>query len=69
LNQFATEGIKINEGIAIDARIVKSASKPLSNKKLDKLKAERSAPGGQLDKTGKPRKFSRDLESNWTVKK
>jgi len=68
LNQFSSEGIKINEGIAIDARIVRSASKPLSNKKLNKLRAERSTPEGQLDKTGKPRKFSRDLESNWTVK-
>lgn len=68
LKQFSAEGIIINEGIAIDARIVKSASKPLSNKKLDKLKAERSTPGGQLDKTGKSRKFSRDIESNWTVK-
>ena len=67
LNQFASEGIIINEGIAIDARIVKSASKPLSNKKLDKLKTERSAPGGH-DNTGKPRRFSRDLESNWTIK-
>ena len=68
LNQIAAEGIIINEGIAIDARIIKSASKPLNKKKLDRFKAERSAPGGQFDKTGKSRKFSRDLESTWTVK-
>ena len=68
LNQFAEQGIKINEGIAVDARIVKSASKPLSKKKLKALKKERTTPEGCLDKTGKPRKFSRDLESNWTVK-
>ena len=28
LNQFAERGLSINEGIAIDARIVKSASRP-----------------------------------------
>ena len=68
LNQFSAEGIEINEGVAIDARIVRSASKPLSNKKLKELKKVRSIPAGQLDKTGRPRKFSRDIESNWTVK-
>ena len=68
LNQFSEKGITINEGIAVDARIVRSASKPLSNKKLKALQKERSTPEGQVDKTGKPRKFSRDLESNWTVK-
>jgi IS5 family transposase len=68
LNQFSKEGIIINEGIAIDARIVRFASKPLSNKRLKAIKKERSVPEGQLDKTGKPRKFSRDIESNWTIK-
>jgi len=68
LNQFSEKGIIINEGIAIDARIVKSSSRPMSKKKLEALNKERSTPSGKLDKTGKPRKFSRDLESNWTVK-
>lgn len=68
LNQFSQKGITINEGIAVDARIVKSVSRPLSKEKLEKLKKERSTSEGKLDKTGKLRKFSRDLESNWTVK-
>jgi len=68
LNQFSEKGITINEGIAVDARIVRSASKPLSKKKLKALREERATPEGKLDKTGKLRKFSRDLESNWTVK-
>ncbi len=68
LNQFSQKGITINEGIAVDARIVKSASKPLSKKKLKALQEERSTPEGKLDKSGKLRKFSRDLESNWTIK-
>ncbi len=34
LTQFSEEGLKINEGIAVDARVVKSASRPMSNKKL-----------------------------------
>ena len=68
LNQFSDKGLKINEGIAIDARIVKSASKPKSNKKLEEIKAKRNTPEGQLDKNGEPLKFSRDIESNWATK-
>jgi IS5 family transposase len=30
LHQFESQGLTINEGIAIDARLVKSASRPLS---------------------------------------
>lgn len=68
LNQFANQGLTINEGVAIDARIVKSASRPMSKKQLKELKAERSLPEGELDKNGNTRKFTRDLESDWTVK-
>lgn len=68
LNQFADKGLSINEGVAIDARIVKSASRPVSNKKLEKIKARRTTPEGKLDKNGKPLKFARDIESNWTIK-
>ena len=69
LRQFEKKGLKINEGIAVDARLVISASKPLSNKKLKKLKEKHNTPEGKLDKNGKPRKFCRDLESDWTVMK
>lgn len=34
LSQFENQGLTINEGIAIDARLVKSASRPVSNEKL-----------------------------------
>ncbi len=68
LQEFAKRGFSINEGIAVDARLVKSASKPLSNDELRKLKDKRDTPEGKLDKKGNPLKFSRDLESNWTVK-
>ena len=40
----------------------------MSNDDLKKLKEKRSTPEGKLDKKGRPLKFSRDLESNWTVK-
>lgn len=36
LSQFASRGLTINEGIAIDARLVQSASRPLSEEKLEK---------------------------------
>ena len=68
LVQFDQHGISISEGIAIDARLIKSASKPLSNKKLEELKENQNSAEGKLDKNGKPKKFSRDLESDWTVK-
>ena len=53
-------GLSINEGMAIDARLVKSASKPMSNDGLKKLKDKRNTPEGKLDKNGNPLKFSRD---------
>ena len=68
LLQFAQKDLSINEGIAIDARLVKSASRPLSNDDLRKRKEKRSTPEGNLDKNGNPLKYSRDLESDWTIK-
>jgi len=68
LQELAKRGLSINEGIAVDARLVKSASKPMSNDGLKKLKDNRNTPEGKLDKNGNPLKFSRDLESDWTVK-
>ncbi len=68
LNQFSAKGLAINEGIAIGARVVKSASRPASNKTLKKIKAKKETPEGKLDKNGNPAKFSRDIESNWVIK-
>jgi len=68
LRQFTSKGLTINEGIAIDARLVQSASSPLSNERLKEEKAKRDTPEGKVDKNGKPLKFSRDLESDWTIK-
>jgi transposase, IS5 family len=68
LRGFAKRGLSINEGIAVDARLVKSASRPMSNDDLNKLKEKRSRAEGKLDKKGRPLKFTRDLESDWTVK-
>ena len=68
LRQFEQQGLTINEGIAVDARLVQSASKPISNEQIKQLKEKKQTPEGKLDKNGKPLKFSRDLESDWTVK-
>lgn len=68
LSQFASKGLTINEGIAIDARLVKSASHPISTEKRKEEKQKREAPEGTRDKKGKPLKYSRDLDSDWTVK-
>jgi len=68
LHQFENQGFTINEGIAVDARLVKSVSRPISNDQIKELIDKRNTPEGKLDKNGKPKKFTRDLESNWTVK-
>jgi transposase, IS5 family len=68
LMQFASRGLTINEGIAVDARLVQSASHPLSEDKLEEARKKRETPEGKLDINGKPLKFSRDLESDWTVR-
>jgi len=68
LLQFAHKGLTINQGIAIDARLVKSASRPMSNADVRKLKEKRNTPEGNLDTNGNPLRFSRDRESDWTIK-
>jgi transposase, IS5 family len=68
LQQFSQKGLTINEGIAVDARLVQSASHPIGNEEINKHREKRETPEGKLDKNGKLLKFSRDLDSDWTVK-
>jgi IS5 family transposase len=69
LQQFSRKGLTINEGVAIDARLVQSASHPISNEEIKKQQEKRDTPEGKLDKNGNLLKFSRDLDSDWVVKK
>ena len=62
LRQFESQGLTINEGIAIDARLVKSASRPISNYKNKEIRNTHNPPEGKLNKNGKPLKFSSDLD-------
>jgi IS5 family transposase len=79
LQEFGKRGLSINEGIAVDARLVKSASRPMSKEGLRELKEKRGSAEGKMDKNGNALKFSRpparkglrpggDMESDWTVK-
>jgi len=68
LQQFSQKGLTINEGVDVDARLVQSASHPISNEEIKKQREKREIPEGMIDKNGNPLKFSRDLESDWTVK-
>lgn len=68
LQQFAGKGLVINEGIAVDARLVQSASRSIGNDQIRKQKEHRETAEGKLDKNGNTLKFSRDLDSDWTVK-
>jgi IS5 family transposase len=67
LKQFDKEGLTINEGVAIDARLVQSASRPISNDGIKELREKRQTPEGKVDRNGRPLKFSRDVESDWVV--
>jgi IS5 family transposase len=67
LRQFASQGLTINEGIAVDARLVKSASSPLSKDQIKEARTDKEN-SEKLDKNGNHLKFSRDLESDWIVK-
>jgi IS5 family transposase len=66
LRQFEKQGLTINEGIAVDARLVKSASSPVSIDQVKKNKENKHIR--KTNKNGKPVKFPRDIESDWTVK-
>ena len=46
LRQFEKQGLTINEGIAIDARLVKSVSRPISNVQLKEFRDKRNTPEG-----------------------
>jgi transposase, IS5 family len=68
LQQFFRKGLTINEGVAVDARLVQSASYPISNEEIQKQREKSETPEGKLDKSGQLLKFSRDLDSDWVVK-
>jgi IS5 family transposase len=68
LRQFSRKGLRINEGVAVDARLVQSASHPISNKEIEEQGKKRETPEGKIDKNGDQLKFSRDFESDWVVK-
>ena len=53
------------ESIVIDARLVRSGSRPISNRGIQERKLNKNQTG----KNGKPLKFSRDLEADWRIKK
>jgi len=68
LRQFESKGLTINEGIAVDARLVESASRPISNDKIREERKKHASPEGKLDKNGNPIKYHRDLDSDWVIK-
>jgi IS5 family transposase len=67
LEQLNDLGFSIESGMAVDARVVRSASRPVSDRKLKELREKRKARL-QMKKTQKAMRFQRDLDSDWTVK-
>ena len=68
LGQFSKKGYSIEGGMAIDARLVKSAARPKSTEKIEEERLKRETTEGNLDKKGKPLKFRSDVDSDWTVR-
>jgi IS5 family transposase len=68
LKQFHQHGLSINKGVAVDARLVKSVSHPVSQEELKKRIQKAETHEDKLDKNGNKKKYSRNLDSNWTVK-
>jgi len=66
LAQLQMKGYSIDAGLAVDARLVRSASSPLSKEKLQEKREEKEHK--EREGSGKPVKFRRDVESDWTVK-
>jgi len=52
---------------AVDARLVKSASRPLSSKELKEEREKRESGERLVDRNGNLIKFCRDLDSDWSV--
>lgn len=74
---FAWSQTKVDEALwsimrpparkAVDARLVKSASRPLSNDELRREREKRERGEADTDKNGNRLKFRRDLDSDWSV--
>jgi transposase, IS5 family len=49
LAQLHAHGVTINEGIAVDDRLIRSASRPVSNEKLNELSDKKNSAEGNRD--------------------
>ena len=67
LNQFHAHGLSVNQGVAIDARLIKSASRPISNDQINELKQKQdNDPNANLDKNGNLKNSSVTLnQTGW----
>ena len=68
LEQFSGLGFSIESGMAVDARIIKSVNRPVSDNKLKELRENRKRRAVIRKKTQRAMRYERDLDSNWTVK-
>ncbi len=67
LGQLQKKVFSIDSELAVDARLVRSVSTPVSKDRIEEKKQEREQR--KQDITKKPMKFGRDLESDWTKRK
>ena len=67
LEQFSALGFSLESGMAVDARVIRSASRPVSTNNLDALR-EKKDRTKMRKKTQRAMRFQRDCDSTWTVK-
>ena len=68
LEQFANLGFSLESGMAVDARVIRSANRPVSANRLETLRAKRKSRTKMRKKTQRTMRFQRDIDSDWTVK-
>jgi IS5 family transposase len=57
LQQFSQKGLTINEGVAVDARLVQSGSQPINGEEIKKQREKRETRRESWARTGIPSKF------------
>ena len=61
-------GLSINEGVAVDVRLVKFASKSVPKNSLNELRRKDKLSDNKLDKNGNLKECFSDLDFDWTIK-
>jgi IS5 family transposase len=68
LLQFDALGFSIESGLALDAKVIKSVSRPVSDRTLRELREKHKIKAQMKKKTQRSMRFQRDIDSDWILK-